>query len=204
MPDLETAFRRREIYFICHDVIAEEGLIAGQSDVGIRPSPRSKYDAVRRALSQFDGVEWYRGPERRCQQTAARILGEVEWEESNQIAARQMGAWQGKTWKDIRKADSVRAEAFWSNYASAAAPGDGESVEVLRNRANAFLVGMGHRDVWNTAVAVCAPETVAAVVCDALQVDMTTSLRFNVDPLSITRLSHSWIGWQVDCVNASY
>ncbi len=204
MAELEQAFRSRDLYLVCHDSTAEEGLIAGRSDVGIRPSPRSRYDMLRKVLPTEEGVEWYRGDERRCQQTSARIFSEAGWEENDQLAARGMGAWEGMNWQDVRDKDSVRAEAFWSHYASTAAPGGGESLAQVSERMNAFLTGMGHRTVWSTAVVVCAPEVISAAVCSTLQVDLSAALRFNVDPLSVTRLSHNWIGWQIGCVNAHF
>lgn len=202
MAELEQAFRRRELYLICHDGLADDGMIAGGSDIGIRPSPRSHYDRLRKALPTEADVEWYRSPERRCQQTSARVFGEVDWEDSDQLAARAMGVWEGKTWRGVRDEDSVRAESFWSNYAVSKAPSGGESLVTVHERVNAFLTGMGHRTTWTEAVVVCAPEVIAAAVCDTLQVDLSAVLRFNVAPLSLTRLSHSWIGWQVRCVNA--
>ena len=202
MADLEQAFRRRELFLVCHDGLGDEGMIAGRSDAGIRPSPRSRYDRLRKAVPTEPDVEWFRGPERRCQQTSARILAEVDWQESDQLAARAMSTWEGKTWQQIRESDSLRAEAFWSNFAERKAPTDGESLLQVRERVNAFLVGMGHRQTWTRAVAVCSPEVIGVAVCDTLGIDLNTVLRFNVDPLSVTRLTHNWIGWQVGCMNA--
>lgn len=201
MAELEDAFHRRELYLVAHDAVAQGDVIAGMSDVGIRASPRSHYDRLRKRLPHGGEVEWYRDASRRAAQTAARVFSEVDWAETDQIAPRQMGAWQGKTWSDVRQADSVRAEAFWSQFGRSKAPGESETLPDVYDRVNAFLVGMGHRTTWNEAVAVAPPEIIGVAVCAVLEVEMKTVLRFAVDPLSVTRLTHTWIGWQLGALN---
>lgn len=202
MAELEDAFRRRDLYFIAHDGLGEDGLIAGLSEVGIRPSPRSRYERLRKAVPGDGDIEWYRDASRRGQQTAARVFSEAEWIEHDQLAPRAMGAWEGKTWGAVRESDSVRAEAFWSQYGRSKAPGESESLPEVHERVNAFLVGMGHRTTWSTAVVVAPPEIVAVAMCATMEVPLKTMLRFGVDPLSMSCLTHTWIGWQVSCLNS--
>lgn len=202
MAQLEDAFRTRELFLVAHDAVGEDGLIAGMSDVGIRPSARSRYERLKKALPHEGDVEWFRDGSRRGQQTAARVFSEVEWTQQDQLAPRGMGAWEGRNWSDVRREDSVRAEAFWSQYGRSRAPGDSESLQQVHDRVSAFLVGMGHRTTWSQAVLVVPPEIVGVAACAVMEVPLNTVLRLAVDPLSITRLRHTWIGWQLGCLNS--
>ena len=204
MSVLDDAFRRRELWLVCPDALADDGMIPGRSDIGIRPSPRSRYDRMRKLLPSGADNEYFRAPSRRCQQTCARLSAEADWEESDQLVARAMGAWEGKTWRQVRDEDSVRAEAYWSNFAEAKAPSGGETLGDVRERVDAFLVGMGHRATWQQAVVVASPEVIGVAVASTLGVDLKSVLRFNVDPLSVTRLTHTWIGWQLGCLNLTF
>ena len=50
-------------------------------------------------------------------------------------------------------------------------------------------------------MAVTHPEVIRALVCRVLQIPLNNALRLRVDPLSVTHLSRSWSGWQVDGLN---
>ena len=201
MAELEAAFHRRELYLVSHDALGDDGLIAGRSEAGIRSSSRRKYEFVQALLPAGDEVEYYAAECRRIQQTAARVRSEAGWEYVESLLPRAMGAWEEQTWATVREKDSVRAEAFWSRYESAAAPGGGEPLAAVAERSGAFLTGLGNRTNWTKAVAVTSPEIIGCLVCDCLGVNLKTMLRFDVDPLSVTRLTHTWIGWQVGSLN---
>ncbi len=201
MADLETAFQRRDLYLVCHDALGDDGMIAGRSEVGIRSSARSKYEFVRTMLPNGGELEYYACGSRRIQQTAARIRSEVEWESVNSLLPRGMGKWEERTWSEVRETDAVRAEAFWSSYESQAAPGGGEPLSDVAERAQHLLTGLGNRASWTKVVACTSAEVIGCMVCSILGDDLKTMLRFDVDPLSITRLTHTWIGWQLGSLN---
>ena len=204
MAELEAAFQRRELYLVSHDSLGDDGMIAGRSDLGIRSSSRRKYEFVQAMLPSGGEVEHYYSECRRIQQTAARIRSEADWEFVESLLPRAMGAWEGKAWATIREKDSVRAEAFWSRYDTAAAPGGGEPLPDVAERSSALLTGLGNRTNWTKAVAVTSPEVIGCLVCECLGTNLKTMLRFDVDPLSITRLTHTWIGWQVGALNLTH
>ncbi|MFT6395560.1 MAG: broad specificity phosphatase PhoE [Bradymonadia bacterium] len=201
MADLETAFQRRELYLVCHDALADDGMIAGRSEIGIRSSARSRYEFVRTLLPTGDEVEYYACSSRRIQQSAARIWAEAQWEHVDSLLPRGMGKWEERTWSDVRETDAVRAEAFWSSFESQAAPGGGEPLADVAERAQHLLTGLSNRPSWTKAVACTSPEVIGSMVCSVLGDDLKTMLRFDVDPLSITRLTHTWIGWQLGSLN---
>ena len=203
MADLETAFQRRELFLVCHDSLGDEGLIAGRSAVGIRSSSRRKYEFLRSMISTGGQVEYYACESRRIRQTAARVQSEVEWELVGSLLPRSMGAWEERLWADVREKDSVRAEAFWSSYETNAAPG-GERLPEVAERAQTFLTGLGNRNTWTQAVAVTSAEVIGSLVCSVLAQELKMMLRFDVDPLSVTRLTHTWIGWQVSSLNLTH
>lgn len=198
MTDLEDALRHRCLHLVCHDDLPQERLIAGRSDVAIRPAPRRRYDQLRRLLP--DDAERHTAAVRRCLQTCARIRPDVDWTEQEGLDGRRHGEWEGRTWDDVRVEDPVRCEQFWSDYARATAPG-GESLGDVAERVDSFLLGLRNRDGWTDVVAVTHPEVIRVAVCRVLQIPLNNALRLRVDPLSVTRLSRTWTGWQIDGLN---
>jgi|ETNmetMinimDraft_30_1059905.scaffolds.fasta_scaffold55783_2 broad specificity phosphatase PhoE len=200
MGDVINPLQKRDLWFVCHDALQDERLISGALDLAVRPSPRSRYDRLRKALPEGEVLR-FMTPTRRCHQTAARLAAEFEWEETDQLRARAMGAWEGSTWTQIREDDPVRAEAFWTAYGHGRAPGGGESLGDVRERLGGFLTGLTNRTDWTTAIVITHPEVVRVAVCDTIEADLNNALRLTVDPLSVTRLSHTWVGWQVEATN---
>jgi alpha-ribazole phosphatase len=198
MSELEDVLRTRSLWLVCHDHLPDDRLIAGRSDVAIRPSPRTRYDRLRKLLPE-DG-ERHTSTVRRCHQTCARLRPDLEWTPQELLLGRDHGDWEGQTWDDVRSADPIRCESFWSDYARATAP-HGESLGAVAERVDAFLLGLRNRDEWTHLVAVTHPEVIRALVCRVLQIPLNNALRLRVDPLSVTHLSRSWSGWQVDGLN---
>lgn len=201
MTDLEDAFRPRKVWFVCCDELAEERVIAGRADLAIRPAARARYERLRKALPETGEVEFHRAPVRRAQQTAARLRPDLDWGVSEQLAPRAMGAWEGKTWDELRRSDSVRVESFWADFVARAAPGGGEALTEVGGRAESFLTGLTNRPGWSSAVVIASPDVIAAVACTILDVDLKTTRHFDVDPLSVTTATHSWLGWHLTSLN---
>lgn len=202
MADLTDPLRTRRVYLISEDRLAgEDGLIAGRSDdIGIRASARAAYERMRDALPPADESLCLRSPVRRAQQTANRIAAEVEWEESEALLPRDYGSWTGETWEKVRTTDPGRTEAFWNDYARGRAPG-GESLHDVYERAGLMLTELGNRARWDHAIVVTHPDVIRAIVLHVLEAPLKTATRVHVEPVSMTRLSHGWMGWTLDSLN---
>ena len=198
-PDV---FRRRVVWFVCHDEVAEDRVIAGRSDLAIRPTARSVYDRLRRVVPETGDLEFYRAPVKRCSQTASRLRADVTWEVHELLAPRAMGAWEGRTWDDLRASDAPRVEHFWSDFVERSAPGGGEPLNEVGARVESLLRGRTTRPAWTDAVVVASADAIAAAVCRVLDVELHTSRYFDIDALSVTTLVHTWLGWRLGSLNS--
>lgn len=201
MSDAPQALQSRHVWWIARDRIGDEQQIAGSTDVAIRPSPRPAYDTIRELLPVSTGLVHAVSPARRAQQTAARLLPNVVWDADELLGPRRFGAWDGLTWADIRADDPKRCENYWTDNALPRPPGDAESMRDVAERVDAWLTSALHRPGWRHIVVVTHAELIRAALCNVVEIPMKNALRVAVDPLSVTHLSHSWMGWQVHAVN---
>lgn len=202
MADNSDPLRSRRVYLISEDrLTGPDDLIAGRSDdVGIRASARAAYERLRDALPDATASLCLRSPVRRAEQTANRIAAEVDWEVAEPLAPREFGSWTGRPWSDVRTTDPGRTEAFWNDYARGRAPG-GESLGDVSERADLMLTELGNRARWDHAIVVTHPDVIRAVVLHVLEAPLKMATRVHVEPLSVTRLSHGWMGWTLDSLN---
>lgn len=202
MGESTDPLRARRVYFVCEDrLTGADDIIAGHSDdVTIRASARAAYERMRDALPAPDASLCLRSPVRRAEQTASRIAAEIEWETADALLPRDYGAWTAKTWADVRSTDPGRTEAFWNDYARGKAPG-GESLKDVAERAELMLTELGNRPRWDHAIVVTHPDVIRAIVLHVLEAPLKTATRLHVEPLSLTRLSHGWMGWTLDALN---
>ena len=202
MSELNDFMRVRGVYLICHDRVADDVQIPGRGDGAIRPSSRAQYERLRKLLPDADASGRFASGERRCKQTAARLMPNVEWEASEHLEARDFGDWTGRTWTDIRSSDPVRCEQFWNDFARERPP-RGESLRDVARRAEMFLGGLTNRDDWTSTLVVTHAEIIRVAICLVLDIQLKQSLKISVDPLSVTHVSHNWMGWQVESVNVT-
>ncbi len=203
MSDLAQALQHRHLWVICRDTPADDDILLGDADTAIRPAPRPTYDRVRKRLpdtGQAAGVQWYVSPARRAHQTASRLVPEARWEAQEHVGPRLWGHWQGLDWPTIRSRDALRVEAFWSDYGQARPP-EGESLADVIERWHLFATALTHQADWKQAVVVTHPDVIRAAVCHVLDLKPANASRIAVHPLSITRLSASFVGWKLDELN---
>ncbi len=122
-----------------------------------------------------------RGPERRCEQTAA-ALG-LRADPAADLRDCDFGRWRGRTLADVEadEADGVRR---WLSD-PAAAPHGGEPVLDVIGRVARWLAGLPDGKV----IAVTHPSVIRAAAVHALQVDPATFWRFDVEPLARVALT---------------
>lgn len=190
----------RHLYLVCRDRIADDNVVPGRSDIAIRPSTRSTYERLRRLLPEPEGALLMSSPLRRCHQTGARLFANLQWEESEHLLPRAFGTWEGKTWAQIRQEDPIRAESFWSDFANSRPPG-GESLRDVAERVDIFVTGLLNREGWSQAILLTHPDIIRIAASFVLETPLKNALRVVAEPLSVTHLSHSWMGWQLESLN---
>lgn len=111
------------------------------------------------------------------------------------------GAWTGRTWDDI----ATIAQDFWNDPIETAPPG-GESYAAMCRRVNRSIAARCARHRDGNIVAVAHAGTIRAALALALDLDYAASIRFEIDPLSLTRID-AFVGpgglsWRVAAVNS--
>lgn len=133
----------------------------------------------------------FRGPERRCEQTASRLGLTAEPDPS--LADLDLGAWRGRTPAGL-EADHPEDLVAWLTD-PAAAPHGGESVAALVERVAGWLDGLPAGP--ERIAAVTHPAVVRAAVLHVLGAPATCFWRLDAGPLTQTRLSRHGGRWQV-------
>jgi len=201
MTEIADPLNTRRIFLVCRDQLGDELRITGREDAAIRSSSRTRYETLRRRLPEPSPSTWLvRAPSRQVQQTASRIFPDATWEENEHLAERDYGLWQGRRWEEVRNEQPRKCEHFWTNYAGSRPP-DGESVDDVLYRIEIFVTSALHRDDWRDLVVITHPELTRLFICAAIQLEPKHALRVGVEPLGLTRLSHTWMGWQLECLN---
>jgi broad specificity phosphatase PhoE len=135
---------------------------------------------------RFDGV--FRGPERRCAETASALGLDAVPESA--LADLNLGEWRGRTLTDLEPDPGLAA---WLTD-PAAAPHGGESLSALANRVAFWLTGLPDR---SHLAAVTHPAVVRAAVLHTLGASLAGFWRLDSGPLTQTWLTCHGGRWQV-------
>jgi len=110
------------------------------------------------------------------------------------------GAWTGCTWDEI----APEAPQFWNNPVDTAPPG-GESYAFMCRRVVRRIVTLSAKRQEGAIVSVAHAGTIRAALALALDLDFAASIRFEIEPLSMTRIDAfvgpSDVSWRVHSVN---
>lgn len=115
----------------------------------------------------------------RCRGTAERIatsLG-VPLRCTSALREQSMGAWEGRTWKELTADDEPAIQDYWDNYSDAVPPG-GESWRMCAQRVWGWLDEVGPELRDRRAIVVAHMGTLRALLCRALGVPVEDALRF--------------------------
>jgi alpha-ribazole phosphatase len=152
----------------------------------------ARLDAVCRHLPRQTAC--YASPARRTIETARALrLDPVLVPE---FMEQDFGEWTGRRHDDLAAGCDEHYARFWDDPARSRPPG-GESFEnqVLRVRQGLLKLAPG------AATLVVHSGTIRAALCIALDIAPAAALRFEIDPLSITRIEQLRNGWRVVSVN---
>lgn len=192
----------RRIVLVARDRPMDERVIAGRSDLTIRSGSRQTYERLRERLPAPERARRLVSPARRAQQTAARLVPELPFDVEERLGPRGMGAWEGRTWDDVRREDPRRCETFWSEFGTARAPG-GESIGELRNRVTELLTSLTSESDHADTILVTHPNVIRLAVCVVLDLPASSAMTLAVDALGVTRLTHSLLGWRLESHNVT-
>ncbi len=110
------------------------------------------------------------------------------------------GAWTGRTWEEI----APLAPHFWDDPISIAPP-DGESFAEMCRRVLRRVVVVSNEQRSGAVIGIAHAGTIRAALALALDLDFAASVRFEIDPVSLTRIDAfvgpSDISWRVQSVN---
>jgi len=130
----------------------------------------------------------------RCAELGARLAAAtgVPLRGDPRLREQSLGAWEGRSWEDLTRADPAAVSAWWDGYATARAPG-GESLEDLARRLQPLeheLAASGARRV----VLVTHIGVIRVLLCRALGLPLGEALRFAPAAASHTALELAQAG----------
>jgi broad specificity phosphatase PhoE len=118
------------LYLIRHACPAVEGVLLGQSDPPL--SDQGRRDA-HRIFSGFEVKRVYSSPLRRALETAAYLRSPSEVTVLDELAEISLGAWDGKCWEEVQRADPALANRKSEDWFGVTPP-DGESWAAFTTR----------------------------------------------------------------------
>jgi broad specificity phosphatase PhoE/nicotinamide riboside kinase len=168
-------------------------LAYGHLDLAHTPRGRAEVDALldhaRRRLPRPDGV--FTSDLGRCRGVAERLAGAwgVPLRVEPALREQHMGAWEGRSWRELTEEHEPRVQAFWNDYVGTAPPG-GESLGDVRDRVDRWLAATLPSLQDGRWVIVTHIGVIRALLCRALGLPLTDALR-----LAPARGSHTALTW---------
>ena len=190
-------------------VIGFDGRLNGHLDVDADTSDRPAFRALARLLPLRP--VWVVTPLRRTTQTLAALVA-AQGDRSGLVAPmiepdlmeQNFGVWQGLTHAEVQAQRGAEAGRFWMSPATER-PEEGESFVEVVDRVSAALAVLTQEHAGRDIVAVLHGGVIRAALATALGIAPEAALRFAVNNLSLTRLTH-YAGdppaWGVELVNA--
>jgi broad specificity phosphatase PhoE len=176
---------------ICHAGMPATRAVAFLRDDPADPGELARVAGLIPSLGRIERL--WTAPERRAQQTAARLSAEA-----TVVAALRdcdFGRWQGRALADIQATSPADAAAWLSDMGSA--PHGGESLLDVLARVGQWLDG--HREPGHT-VAVTHPAVIRAAIVHALGAPALAFWRIDVEPLSVADLRLNKDRWTLRAV----
>jgi len=152
----------RTLYLIRHACPAVEGVLLGQSDPPL--SDQGRRDA-HRAFSGLEVERVYTSPLRRSRETAAFLRSPAEVTVLDELAEISLGAWDGKCWEEVQRADPAIANRKSEDWFGVTPP-DGESWRAFTRR---VLNALDHVRSGPMPAAIVAHSAVNSVIAASLR-----------------------------------
>jgi broad specificity phosphatase PhoE len=152
----------RTLYLIRHACPAVEGVLLGQSDPPLSNQGRED------AQGAFSGLELervYSSPLRRARETAAFLRSAAEVTVLDELAEISLGAWDGKCWDEVLRADPALANRKSGDWFGVTPP-NGESWSQFTKR---VLYALDHVRSGLMPAAIVAHSAVNSVIAANLR-----------------------------------
>lgn len=179
------------------------GMILGALDLPCAPIDSGRISTLARRLPAASNLVI--SDLRRCHQSAEalQVAGASLPPPVIEPALREqsLGIWQGRNWNDPALGNDPVVVSFWNDPTATRPPG-GESFSEVVARVRSALSTLNVVYRGKDIVAVMHAGSIRAALAVALDIPLSAALRFNVDYLSLTRLTVYGDGiWSVDSVN---
>jgi alpha-ribazole phosphatase len=192
-------------YFLRHGETAwnAEGRLCGRTDVPLSATGQRQARLLAQRLKSIPVEALYSSPLGRTRETA-RLIGEAtgrEPEVDDRLVELNYGAWEGKTFEEIRRTDPATYCAWQSDPGRTAPPG-GESGEQLIRRVTPFLDAIVSRHTHGNVVVVCHKTVCRLVVCHVLGLPLSEYRRRLVMENAALNILQPWEGgWRLVRLN---
>jgi len=162
-------------YFLRHGEAAwnAEGRLCGSTDVPLSDAGRRQAQLLARRLQPIPVEALYSSPLSRALESA-RLIGEVIGHGpvvDHRLAELNYGAWEGRTFEEIKRADPAIYNA-WDADPATLAPPEGESGVHLIERVTPFLAEVAQRHASGNVVVVCHKTVCRLLACHMMGVPL--------------------------------
>lgn len=179
------------IWLIRHAPARHDGRLAGRRDVEAEPFGAPAARALRAAVGE---ARIWSSPARRCVQTAQAIWPGAEPASDPRLWEQDFGAWEGLAFADLPDLGPLPAAEL-----AAHTPPEGESFAAMCARVGAAL-----DDLAPGAHCLVAHAGTVRAALAAATGSVAGALAFQIEPLSLTRLTRTGAGWSIGFVNRSF
>ena len=168
----------------------------GQLDVECAPGWQAHADRLQRILAVPDRL--ITSPLQRCRLLAERLGAAYRIAPvlEPRLMELNFGAWEGRRWTDIGRAES---ETWAADYLGSAPP-DGESYSELLARVDAFLADLGSSFERIVLISHAGPLRALLVRCLGLAPE--AGWRFDIGHGRLMRLAERGGSWRLEVLNA--
>ena len=193
-------FHTTQWIFVRHAPLdGQEGRYVGQLDLPAQPVPQGLMPRLRQHIPA-DAV-WCCSPLSRTRAVVLALKGHQQPVEVGDFIEQDFGDWQGRTYNDVYRANPG---LDWNDPAGIVPP-EGESFADMVERVGAAMDRLGNHYAGHTLAVGAHAGTVRAALVHALGIDPALALRFEIAPLSLTRLvcvtQAAGAVWRVGCIN---
>ena len=177
------------LHLLAHAPTAAQRQGRFPADEGIEPVDAATVRRVLADIGPCDAI--WRGPERRCEETAA-ALGLVA-SPCEALRAWSVGAWAGQTIVWIAEHDPTGFQAWRTD--PGAAPGGGESLNAFVERVTAWV--RAQERPAGRALVIADPTVVRAAVLAVLDAEPRSFWRLDVAPWSLSIVQYAQGAWRL-------
>lgn len=151
-------------------------------------APEQDAQRILAALGAAAGCDWHlvTSPLRRCR-ALAEALGDqhgLEFTEDPDLREMHFGAWEGRPWTDIPRAELDHWAADWVERA----PPGGESLRLLAERASRAIARLAAENK-RPLVVITHAGVIRALLCRAQNLSLSEAFHFNVALAAAVHLS---------------